>query len=90
MPNPRPISSSSRALKAGGQVIVFEHVGSKHGFTHHPEHLAILSFNFGGCDINRDSGDWLRDIGGWKQIDLKRPVHEVSLPLVYKLLMRPH
>ncbi|GAC73087.1 predicted methyltransferase [Moesziomyces antarcticus T-34] len=81
VPNPKAhLEFLQSLLKPGGQVIVFEHVGSKHGFTRTIQNIwnPIWSFNFGGCDINRDSGDWLRDIGGWKQIDLKRPVHETT------------
>lgn len=67
-------------LKPGGQIILFEHVASKTALTRLIQHLwtPFWSFNFGGCKLNRDSGDWLRDIGGWKIVDIKRPVHEVG------------
>ncbi len=70
-------------LKPGGQIILFEHVGSKHALARIIQTIwtPIWKFNFGGCELNRDSGDWLRDIGGWKQVDIKRPVNEVCFAI---------
>ncbi|UTT90991.1 hypothetical protein NDA17_005913 [Ustilago hordei] len=71
-------------LKPGGQIILFEHVGSKHTLARIIQTVwtPIWSRNFGGCELTRDSGDWLRDIGGWKAIDIKRPVHETTADLI--------
>lgn len=71
-------------LKPGGQIILFEHVGSKHTLARIIQTIwtPVWKFNFGGCELNRDSGDWLRDIGGWKEVDIKRPVHETTADLV--------
>lgn len=69
-----------RLLKPGGQIILFEHVASKHTVARTIQNIwtPVWKFNFGGCELNRDSGDWLRDLGGWKTVDIKRPVHEVG------------
>ncbi|EST09532.1 hypothetical protein PSEUBRA_000747 [Kalmanozyma brasiliensis GHG001] len=71
-------------LKKGGQIILFEHVGSKHTLARIIQTLwtPVWSFNFGGCQLNRDSGEWLKGLGGWKEVDLQRPVHETSADLV--------
>ena len=71
-------------LRPGGQIVLFEHVGSKHTLARMIQNVwtPVWKFNFGGCELNRDSGDWLRDIGGWKSVDIKRPVHETSADLI--------
>ncbi|CDR87312.1 uncharacterized protein SPSC_00438 [Sporisorium scitamineum] len=71
-------------LKPGGQVILFEHVGSKHTLARLIQNIwtPVWRFNFGGCELNRDSADWLNGIGGWKEVDIKRPMHETSADLV--------
>ncbi|TKY84584.1 hypothetical protein EX895_006486 [Sporisorium graminicola] len=70
-------------LKPGGQIILFEHVASKHTLARLIQNLwaPIWSFNFGGCKLNRDSGDWLSAIGGWKHVEIQRPLYETSADL---------
>ncbi|SPO27662.1 uncharacterized protein UTRI_04301_B [Ustilago trichophora] len=85
IPDPKPhLEFLQSLLKPGGQIILFEHVGSKHTLARLIQNLwtPVWSFNFGGCQLNRDSADWLRDIGGWKTVDIKRPAHETSADLV--------
>ncbi|CBQ73917.1 conserved hypothetical protein [Sporisorium reilianum SRZ2] len=71
-------------LKPGGQIILFEHVASKHTLARLTQTLwtPVWRFNFGGCELNRDSADWLSAIGGWKDVDVQRPLHETSADLV--------
>lgn len=71
-------------LKPGGQIILFEHVGSKHALARSIQTVLtpIWRFNFGGCELNRDSGDWLKAIGGWKEVDIQRPVAETTADLI--------
>lgn len=68
-------------LKKGGQIILFEHVGSEHTLARVIQTVwtPVWSFNFGGCELNRDSGEWLKELGGWKEVELQRPVHEVRI-----------
>lgn len=60
---------------------MFEHVASTNRVTKLMQDFYTLSFwpyiAF-GCELNRASGLWMRDLGGWKHVDLLRPEIEVS------------
>eukprot|EP01117_Protostelium_nocturnum_P017490 TRINITY_DN711_c0_g1_i1.p1 TRINITY_DN711_c0_g1~~TRINITY_DN711_c0_g1_i1.p1 ORF type:complete len:281 (-),score=64.16 TRINITY_DN711_c0_g1_i1:70-912(-) len=70
-------------LKPGGQILLFEHVASKHATARKMQDVLTVpwGFTFGGCCMNRDSADWLKDIGGWKEAKIERPVEECSAQL---------
>lgn len=85
IPNPKDhLEFLQQLLKPGGQILLFEHVGSKHRLARTIQNIwtPVWRFNFGGCEMNRDSGDWLKAVGGWKVVDLKRPVQETSADLI--------
>lgn len=67
-------------LKPGGQILLFEHVGSKHAPARTLQNLItpLWRCQYGGCELNRDSADWLRNLGGWSDVEIQRPVAEVS------------
>lgn len=71
-------------LKPGGQILLFEHVASKHTLARSIQNLwtPFWRFNFGGCELNRDSGEWLEKLGGWKEVELQRPVIETDADLI--------
>lgn len=65
-------------LKPGGQILLFEHVASKHPVARASQNLWNVgwSFVFGGCCLNRDSAEWVREIGGWSEVVIQRPSQE--------------
>lgn len=67
-------------LKPGGQILLFEHIGSKHKPARTLQNLItpLWRSQYGGCELNRDSADWLRNLGGWSEVEVQRPVSEVS------------
>ena len=62
-------------LKPGGQLLLFEHVASDDYLTEWLQRLynpvwTVLSM---GCNVNRHSGNMVKDLGGWKEIDMHVP-----------------
>jgi SAM-dependent methyltransferase len=74
-------------LKPGGQILLFEHVASHHARTRTLQNLwtPFWRLHFGGCELNRDSANWIRQLGGWDRVDIQRPQAEVSIPTSYHI-----
>jgi len=74
IPNPQQvIAEMYKLLKPGGQIIVFEHVRSQDSVTSRLQSIWTHSLwhALTGCNLDRPSGDWLRQIGDWASIDLQ-------------------
>ncbi|PWY98271.1 hypothetical protein BCV70DRAFT_202052 [Testicularia cyperi] len=71
-------------LKPGGQILLFEHIASKHQPARLLQNIWTPFWRsaFGGCELNRDSADWVRNLGGWEYVDIKRPAVETTASLL--------
>ncbi|TIB29558.1 hypothetical protein E3P84_03675 [Wallemia ichthyophaga] len=68
-------------LKPGGKLIMFEHVASADPITRLLQDLYTFAFwkrAALGCELNRPSGLWMKEIGGWDKVSLLRPEIETS------------
>ncbi|KAI8810463.1 S-adenosyl-L-methionine-dependent methyltransferase [Cladochytrium replicatum] len=84
IPDPKShLSYLQKLLKPGGQILLYEHVGSDDRFTRSLQRFwnPLWKRCAGGCEIVRDSADWFRDIGGWKSVDIQYPSAENSADL---------
>ncbi|KAI8807327.1 hypothetical protein BJ742DRAFT_757853 [Cladochytrium replicatum] len=91
IPNPRAhLSYLQSLLKPGGQILLYEHVGSKDPIARTVQNIwnPIWSRCAGGCEIVRDSADWLMGIGGWEAVDVQYPVAENSANLYPHVIAR--
>ncbi|CEH16869.1 Predicted methyltransferase [Ceraceosorus bombacis] len=72
-------------LAPGGKLLLFEHVLSGSTLTRLEQYAwtyTMWRFVANGCCLDRASGEWVRDIGGWKDVRLMRPKDENSAALV--------
>ncbi|KAE8223818.1 hypothetical protein CF319_g3201 [Tilletia indica] len=79
IPNPKEqIAFFHTLLKPGGQLLMFEHVGSKDSTTRLLQRIfrPYWLFATSSCDLVRDSGDWVVAQGGWKSVELEAPSGE--------------
>ncbi|KAK0566992.1 hypothetical protein OC861_002954 [Tilletia horrida] len=65
-------------LKPGGQILMFEHCGSKDSITRFYQRVCAPWWLFAtsSCNLCRDSGDWLLQQGGWKSATIETIVDE--------------
>ena len=66
-------------LAPGGRLLLFEHVGSASRLTRAVQRAwtyPLWRFVAAGCCLDRDSGVWLAQLGGWKHVELLRPASE--------------
>lgn len=66
-------------LRPGGRLLLFEHVGSASRLTRAVQRAwtyPLWRFAAAGCCLDRDSGVWLAQLGGWKHVELLRPASE--------------
>ncbi len=40
----------------------------------------------GGCEITRDSGKWLKEVGPWTKVDLRQPEDEIKYQVLPHLM----
>ncbi|KAI9326422.1 hypothetical protein DFJ73DRAFT_954871 [Zopfochytrium polystomum] len=81
IPNPRlHLQYLQTLLKPGGQILLYEHVGSKDPVARTIQRIwnPVWSRCSGGCEIVRDSADWLNELGGWEKVEVQYPVAENS------------
>ncbi|EPQ30180.1 uncharacterized protein PFL1_02296 [Pseudozyma flocculosa PF-1] len=79
IPNPKShLDYLQSLLRPGGEILVFEHVASKHQPARLIQQLWTVPWKrlVGGCEMDRDSADWLRDVGGWSHVEILRPKDE--------------
>jgi len=85
IPNPRQvIAEMYKLLKPGGQIVVFEHVRSNDNIT---SRLQSIWTHGGwnaltGCNLDRPSGEWLREIGEWASVDLQTGPNETKYDII--------
>ncbi|KAK0541484.1 hypothetical protein OC835_000133 [Tilletia horrida] len=81
VPNPKEqIAFLTSLLKPGGQILLFEHVGSKDTITRTLQRIFRPYWLFATqcCDLVRDSGDWITAQGGWSSVQVETPAAEDS------------
>lgn len=85
IPNPqRVIAEMCKMLKPGGQLVLFEHVRSKDkitstiqdAYTHGGWHALT------GCNLNRPTEAWLRQLGNWSSIELQGDPSESNIDVI--------
>lgn len=79
IPNPHEhLSYLQSLLKPGGKLLLFEHVASTDSITKFFQTLWTPGWKFiaAGCCLNRPSGKWVEQIGGWEKVELLRPDNE--------------
>ncbi|CAD6885770.1 unnamed protein product [Tilletia controversa] len=85
VPNPKEqIAFLHTLLKPGGQLLLFEHVGSKDTITRLVQRFFRPYWLFAttSCDLVRDSGDWVVAQGGWEKVELEAPSAEDATTLL--------
>jgi SAM-dependent methyltransferase len=67
-------------LKPGGQLILFEHVAADDPVTNLFQRLynPLWTTLSAGCNINRHSADMVRNLGGWKEVQVRVPKEQHS------------
>jgi SAM-dependent methyltransferase len=74
IPQPKAfLARVHRFLKPGGRLYLFEHVQSPDPISRGAQHIwtyAAWQHLFGGCQLNRPSGQWATQSGEWMHVDL--------------------
>ncbi|UZJ56852.1 hypothetical protein CBS101457_006172 [Exobasidium rhododendri] len=62
-------------LKPGGQLLLFEHVASEDRLTELLQNIynPVWTRLSMGCNVNRHSGNLVKNLGGWKEVQLRIP-----------------
>ena len=62
-------------LKPGGQLLLMEHVASDDRLTELIQTIynPIWTRLSMGCNVNRHSGNMVKNLGGWKEVQLRVP-----------------
>lgn len=84
IPDPQShLSYLQSLLKPGGQILLFEHVAHKDTFARTLQTINTFFFKriMAGCHLNRDSADWIADLGGWDKVEIQRPLIETTADL---------
>ncbi|KAI9320335.1 hypothetical protein DFJ73DRAFT_769388 [Zopfochytrium polystomum] len=91
IPNPRShLEYLQSLLKPGGQILLYEHVGSKDSVARTVQRIwnPVWTRCAGGCEIVRDSAEWLEELGGWEKVEVQYPVAENSASLYPHVVAR--
>jgi len=85
IPNPQHvIAEMYKLLKPGGQLVLFEHVRSKDVITQIIQHIYTHGgwHALTGCNLNRPTESWLRQLGGWSSIELQGHPNETNIDVI--------
>lgn len=85
IPNPKQvIAEMYKLLKPGGQLLIFEHIKSKDMITRCLQGMWTHGgwHTLTGCNLDRPSGDWLRQAGEWSSFELNPGPEETKADLL--------